>query len=217
MVKIKICGITRLEDALLACNAGVDALGFNFSIKSPRYITPDNARAIIEQLPPFVTCTGIFVEHSPPEINAIASHSGLQAAQLHSAAYTAEQAKAVTCARLIKVFHPKPGFTVQEVRSFSKESGVNCFLFDTYRPGVEGGTGEQIDAPLAAQIFHELGEDYYGILAGGLNADNAAKAVSSTRPWAVDTASGVESAPGIKSAEKIHHFIQAVRNAAQQD
>ncbi|NTV93544.1 MAG: hypothetical protein HGA72_09900, partial [Chlorobiaceae bacterium] len=87
-------------------------------------------------------------------------------------------------------------------------------------PGEEGAVAlghEPQDAPLAAQIFHELGEDYYGILAGGLNADNAAKAVSSTRPWAVDTASGVESAPGIKSAEKIHHFIQAVRNAAQQD
>ncbi len=213
MVKVKICGITRLEDALAACEAGADALGFNFSINSPRYIEPDNASKIIAQLPPFVACTGIFVEHSPHEINTICSSCRLQVAQLHSNRYAADQVREIPNVRIIKVFRPEPGFETGTVKTFSKKSGVSSFLFDAYRPGMEGGTGERIEQPLAKTIFKELRGFGYTILAGGLNPENVGSAVQLTHPWAVDTASGVESSPGIKSHEKIRAFITAAKNA----
>lgn len=213
MVKVKICGIRSLEDALCACEAGADALGFNFSSRSPRNIGPEDAAAIIAELPPFIACTGIFVEHSPQEINSICTRCRLQAAQLHSSRYTTETARAVTSVRVIRVFRPEPGFDIAMVRKFARESGVNSFLFDAYRPEMEGGTGERIEQGMAAAIFEELRGFGYAILAGGLNPENVASAVQLTRPWAVDTASGVERSPGIKSHEKIRAFIDAAKNA----
>ena len=211
MVKIKICGITRLSDALDACHAGADALGFNFSSLSPRSITPEQARMIIEKLPPFVESVGIFVDQSPDEINAICRFCKLQIAQLHSERYTASQAQAITHAKVIKVFRPEENFAVEEVFAFAKKSGVNAFLFDAYRPDMAGGTGESIGASLATRIFSELGDSCYAILAGGLNATNIGEAIHRIRPYGVDTASGVESSPGIKDPGRIRSFIQAVR------
>ncbi len=211
MVKIKICGITRLSDALDACHAGADALGFNFSSLSPRSIAPEQARMIIEKLPPFVASAGIFVDQSPDEINAICRFCNLQIAQLHSEQYTAAQAQAITEAKVIKVFRPEENFTVEEVLAFARKSGINAFLFDAYRPGMAGGTGETIGASLATRIFSELGDSCYAILAGGLNATNIGEAIQRIRPYGVDTASGVECAPGIKDPGKIRSFIQAVR------
>jgi len=213
MVKVKICGIKCLDDALCACEAGADALGFNFSRESPRYIWPEEAAAIIAELPPFIACTGIFVEHSPLEINSICSRCRLQVAQLHSGNYTAQKARAVSNVRIVRVFRPEPGFDTATVRKFARESGVNSFLFDACRPGMEGGTGERIEQRLAANIFEELRGFGYATLAGGLNPENVAAAVQLIRPWAVDTASGVERAPGIKSPEKIRAFIDAAKNA----
>ena len=211
MVKIKICGITRLSDALDACHAGADALGFNFSSLSPRSITPEQARMIIEKLPPFVESAGIFVDQSPDEINSISRFCKLQIAQLHSERYNASQAQAITHAKVIKVFRPEENFAVEEVFSFARKSGVNAFLFDAYRPDMAGGTGETIGASLATRIFHELGDSCYAILAGGLNETNVKEAIRRIRPYGVDTASGVERAPGIKDPGKIRSFIQAVR------
>jgi len=213
MVKVKICGIRCLEDALCACSAGADALGFNFSRESPRYVAPEEAAAIIAELPPFIACTGIFVEHSPEEINSICSRCRLQVAQLHSDRYTAQKAQAVASVRVVRVFRPKPGFDTALVRKFARESGVSSFLFDAYRPGMEGGTGECIEQRLAMKIFEELRGFGYATLAGGLNPENVAAAVQMIRPWAVDTASGVERAPGVKSPEKIRAFIDAAKNA----
>jgi len=214
MTKIKICGITRLQDALIASHAGADALGFNFSRTSPRMIAPEQAKAIIEKLPPFVQATGIFVEQSPDEINAICRLCKLQIAQLHSELYTPEDAHAITEAKVIKVFRPEENFAVKEVADFSRKSGINTFLFDAYRPDMAGGTGESIGAALAARIFSELGTSYYAILAGGLNATNVGEAIQRIRPYGVDTASGVESEPGIKDPKKIDAFVRAVRSAA---
>ncbi|TLU87981.1 MAG: phosphoribosylanthranilate isomerase [Chlorobium sp.] len=213
MTKIKICGITSLEDALDACKAGADALGFNFSNKSPRVITPERAREIIRNLPPFVQSAGIFVEHSPEEIEAICRHSGLQIAQLHSDRYSAEQARSITVAKVIKVFHPDKDFSVEQVRLFAENSGINTFLFDAYRPNMVGGTGERIDASLATRIFDQLGNSCYAILAGGLNEKNVGEAIRQTNPYGVDTASGVEKEPGIKDSAKIKSFIRAVQKA----
>ncbi|MCF8382714.1 MAG: phosphoribosylanthranilate isomerase [Chlorobium sp.] len=213
MVKVKICGIKSLEDALCACRSGADALGFNFSRKSPRYIEPEKAAAIIAELPPFIACTGIFVEQSPGEISSICSTCRLQAAQLHSNRYTAEKALEISNVRIIRVFRPEPGFDTAMVRRFALESRVNSFLFDACRPGMEGGTGERIEQGLAAEIFEELRGFGYAILAGGLNPENVASAVQLARPWGVDTASGVELSPGIKSPEKIKAFIDAAKKA----
>ncbi len=210
MTRIKICGITRLEDALEASHAGADALGFNFSSKSPRVITPELAKSIIERVPPFVLSAGIFVEQSPEEINAICRYCKLDMAQLHSDQYRAEQAKSIIGAKVIRVFRPKEDFDVQEVTRYSRESGVNTFLFDAYQPGIPGGTGESIKESLASRIFSELGNSCYAILAGGLNEANVGEAIHRIRPYAVDTASGVESEPGIKAPEKIRAFIRAV-------
>jgi len=214
MVKIKICGITRLSDALDACHAGADALGFNFSSLSPRSIAPEQARMIIEKLPPFVESAGIFVDQSPDEINAICRFCKLQIAQLHSERYTASQAQAITHAKVIKVFRPEENFAVEEVFEFAAKSSVNSFLFDAYRPDMAGGTGESIGASLAARIFSKIRTSCYAILAGGLNAENVSEAIRRVHPYGVDTASGVESEPGIKDPEKMEAFIRAVRKTS---
>ena len=212
MTKIKICGITRLEDALDTCRAGADALGFNFSSTSPRQITPILAKAIIEKLPPFVQSVGIFVEQTTEEINAICRQCGLEVAQLHNDLYSAEHARAITEAKVIKVFRPKEHFSVQEVIDFARNSGVKTFLFDTYHKDIAGGTGENIGTSLATRIFKQLGSSYYPILAGGLNPINVREIILSTRPYGVDAASGVESKPGLKDPEKVNAFIRAVDN-----
>ena len=211
MTKIKICGITRLPDALEACKAGADALGFNFSSLSPRKITPEHAKEIIQKLPPFVESAGIFVDQSPEEINAICRFCKLQIAQLHSEQYTPEHARAITEAKVIKVFRPEANFAAEEVFAFTQKSGVNAFLFDAYRPDMAGGTGETIGESLASRIFNELGDSCYAILAGGLNETNVGEAIRRVQPYAVDTASGVECEPGIKDSGKIRSFIKAVR------
>jgi phosphoribosylanthranilate isomerase len=213
MTKIKICGITRLEDALEASQAGADALGFNFSSRSPRVINPEVAREIIRKLPPFILTAGIFVDQSPAEINAICRYCNLQIAQLHHEDYNPQQARSINDVKVIKVFCPQENFATGEVLDFAKESGINTFLFDAYRPGIPGGTGESIKKSLASRIFNELGNSCYAILAGGLNENNVGEAVRTTSPYGVDTATGVESAPGIKDPEKIKAFVRAVRES----
>jgi phosphoribosylanthranilate isomerase len=213
MTKIKICGITRIEDAIDACCAGADALGFNFSRSSPRAITPGSAKEIIARLPPFVTPVGIFVEHSPEEINDLCRRCGLQAAQLHSDAYTPEQALAITESRVIRVFRPGPGFSLDKVRRFAQQTGCNGFLFDAYSPAAAGGTGEAIDASTALELFDGTRGFAWALLAGGLRPDNVRDAVQRVRPWGVDTSSGVESSPGIKDRKKMIAFVEAVREA----
>nr|Q3AQC1.1 RecName: Full=N-(5'-phosphoribosyl)anthranilate isomerase; Short=PRAI [Chlorobium chlorochromatii CaD3] len=211
--KIKICGITRLEDALAATFAGADALGFNFSHTSARYIAPNNAAAIIKQLPPFVQTVGIFVEQSPSEINAIAQTCNLHYAQLHNDLYGVKEALAITTLPVIKVFRPNENFDVQEVKAFIGESHVTTYLFDAYRPDAHGGTGERIEATLAERIFQAMGNECYAILAGGLTPNNVAEAIRRIRPYGVDTASGVEKAPGIKDVAKMRAFVTAAQNA----
>jgi len=213
MTKIKICGITRSEDALAAALAGADALGFNFSRKSPRCIDADTARDIIAGLPPLVTPVGIFVEQAPEEINNICQHCGLQIAQLHSDDYDAEQTQQIKGVRVIRVFRPGPGFSVEEVEKYSKQTGCRGFLFDAFSPEMAGGTGKTIESSTASMLFEQTREFGWALLAGGLNPENVADAVRLVWPWGVDTASGVESSPGVKDHQKIADFIRAVREA----
>ncbi len=215
MTKIKICGITTLADALACSSAGVDALGFNFSKASPRYIEPDAARDIIEKLPSFISCVGVFVEQEPLEINEICHRCRLDHAQLHSERYTAEKALAVTGTRVIRAFRTGPDFTLDSVNAFVRATGFTSFLFDAYRPGQPGGTGQVIEQQLAQKIFRETAQFGFGILAGGLTPENVTAAIGAVHPYAVDTASGVEESPGRKDHQKVRDFVRAVHSSAE--
>ena len=200
IVRIKICGVTRLEDALLAARLGADALGFNFWPGSRRHVTPAAARQIISRLPPFVTPVGVFVNQSKGELRAIAAETGIQVFQLHG------DEPPELCSRL-----PLPvvkSIPVDQVATLSKllSYEVQAFLLDTPSRGY-GGTGRPFDWSLAEGVS----EVAPVILAGGLTPENVADAVRAVRPWAVDVASGVESSPGVKDPGLMSRFVNAVR------
>ena len=195
-VRVKICGLTRLEDALCAVRLGADALGFNFWPGSKRHITPAAARVIIARLPPFVTPVGVFVNQLEGEMRAIAAETGIQLFQLHG------DEPPELCARL-----PLPvvkAIPVDRVRTLSRllSYEVSAFLLDTPSRG-HGGSGVPFDWSLAEGVSDVAPV----ILAGGLDPDNVADAIRAVRPYAVDVASGVESEPGVKSASKMARFI----------
>ena len=199
-VRIKICGVTRIEDALLASRLGADALGFNFWPKSKRHVTAAAARQIIARLPPFVTPVGVFVNQSEGEMRAIAAETGIQVFQLHG------DEPPELCSRLpLPVVKAVP---VDQVSTLSKllSYEVQAFLLDTPSRGY-GGTGLPFDWSLAEGVS----EAAPVILAGGLAPENVADAVRAVRPWAVDVASGVESSPGVKDADRMLRFVTAVR------
>ena len=199
-VRIKICGVTRAEDALAAVRLGADALGFNFWPGSRRHVSPAAARAIIARLPPFVTSVGVFVNQPEGEMRATAAESGIQVFQLHG------DEPPELCSRL-----PLPvvkAIPVDQVRTLSKllSYEVSAFLLDTPSRGY-GGSGEPFDWSLAEGVS----EVAPVILAGGLTPENVADAVRAVRPYAVDVASGVESSPGVKDVIRMSRFVTAVR------
>jgi len=199
-VRIKICGVTRAEDALAAVRLGADALGFNFWPGSKRHVDPAVAGGIIDRLPPFVTPVGVFVNQSEAEMLAIAAESGIRIFQLHG------DEPPELCARL-----PLPvvkAIPVDQVKTLSKllSYEVSAFLLDTPSRG-HGGSGQPFDWSLAEGVS----EVAPVILAGGLTPENVAAAVRAVRPYAVDVASGVESSPGVKDMAKMSRFISAVR------
>lgn len=202
MVRIKICGITNLEDALLATGLGANALGFIFYAKSPRSVEPEAAREIIRQLPPFVLSVGVFVDEEAGVVQELAARVGLDWVQLHgqeSPEYCRSLGR-----RVLKGFRIKDEDSLEELQTY--RGAVQAFLLDTYKKGQTGGTGETFDWELARKA-----QDYGPIvLAGGLTADNVAQAVAAAQPQAVDVASGVEAAPGKKDPEKLRAFFRAV-------
>jgi phosphoribosylanthranilate isomerase len=198
--RVKICGITRLEDALAAARLGADALGFNFWPGSRRHVTPAAAHAIVSALPPFVTPVGVFVNQPEGEIRAIAAETGIQVLQLHG------DEPPDLCARL-----PLPvvkAIPVDQVSTLSRllSYEVQAFLLDTPSRGF-GGTGRPFDWSLAEGVSDVAPV----ILAGGLDPENVAAAIRAVRPFAVDVASGVESSPGVKDPDRMSRFIHAVR------
>lgn len=194
-VKLKVCGITSLEDALLAIGSGAEYLGFNFYRKSPRYIAPEAARVIIEQLPGEVTTVGIFVNEAAPEtVIEILKTSGTQLAQLHgdeAAAYCA----AVGAERVIKALRVGDGFDVRDVLNYP----ATAILLDAFDKNLYGGTGKTANW----EIAREAAKLVKLFLAGGLSPENIAEAIRAAKPFAVDVNSGVESVPGIKDAAKL--------------
>ena len=199
MVRVKICGIKRLEDALVAIDAGADALGLNFWRPGRRYIAPETARAICRALPPFVTRVGVFADEEPETIRKIAEMCGLDALQLHG-----EETPEV-CRQFDRPVIK--GIKVRDASSLRRLAGyrVAAFLLDAHVPGEMGGTGRTFDWSL---VVDAKGAGPV-ILSGGLTPDNVTAAMRAAAPYAVDVASGVET-EGEKDPTKIRAFIARV-------
>jgi len=201
--RIKICGITRLEDALEASALGVDAVGFVFYDKSPRYIDPQKAASIIRQLPPFVSAVGLFVNPTQDYIAEVLQSVPLGVIQLHG-----DESADFCSAQRRRVMKAVP---ISDADDLKETARFNCpVLLDAKAPaGVYGGTGRSFDWSLLKDFEH----DFPLTLAGGLNIDNVEEAMSIRQWFALDVSSGVESSPGIKDAEKMRAFVAAVNNA----
>ena len=205
MTKVKICGITNLEDALLSAKFGADALGFNFYEKSSRYITPENAREIIEQLPENILKVGVFVNESLDKIVDIAAIAKLDALQLHGEETPefARELKLKTNLEIIKAFRVSPEFKPEDVLQYE----TDAILLDAYNPQEHGGTGETFDWEIAKKV-QELFPKMY--LAGGLSQNNIWKALKKVIPYAVDSCSSLEIEKGKKEEIKLLNFIWVV-------
>lgn len=203
-MKVKVCGITNAEDAMMAVEAGADALGFNFYRKSLRYIDPAAARSIIRDLPPFVVSVGLFVNAEPPEEAAEAAHeAGVQAIQLHGDE-TLQYCSRLSGWPLIKALRIGSGAIEEHLEQYP----VQAFLLDSRDEAVFGGTGKAFDWTRVK----ELRIPRPLILAGGLRTDNVREAILTVRPYALDVCSGVEREPGKKDRDKLTSFINEVRN-----
>jgi phosphoribosylanthranilate isomerase len=202
--RIKFCGITRREDALAAAQLGVDAIGFVFHRKSPRYVDPGRAAAIVRELPAFVTTVGLFVDPSAAEVQAVLAAAPLDLLQFHGAE------PPEFCAGFgrpwIKALAVAPG--VDLLQSAANYAGSRGLLLDAFVPGMHGGTGTKADWSAIPQSL-----PLPVILAGGLTPANVGEAIRAVRPWAVDVSSGVEREKGVKDHEKMVAFIRGVRDA----
>ena len=216
MIRIKICGITNKEDALMAAEAGADALGFILYPKSPRFVEPDRVAEIISALPPFVTPVGVFVDEEDQEIRRILRRCGLRILQFHgneSPAFCRSfREKAIKAFRVGETRNENGNTLRERMQNYT----VDACLLDTYTRDLPGGTGNTFDWGIAAEVRAALQNSPSCskriILSGGLTPDNVAEAIRKVGPYAVDVSSGVESAPGKKDAEKVKAFIRAVRN-----
>lgn len=204
-IRVKICGITRVEDALAAVNAGADAIGLVFYTKSPRAVSAPQAKAITDKLSPFVTTVGLFVNAPVEDIQQVLAEVSLSLLQFHgdeSAEFCQQFNKPY-----IKALRVREGMDINRIIGQYK-SAVGILL-DSYRPGIPGGTGETFNW----QYIPENPSKPI-ILAGGLNASNVADAVRQVRPFAVDVSGGVEQTKGIKDPTKINAFIREVASVS---
>jgi phosphoribosylanthranilate isomerase len=202
MIRVKICGVTSVADALVAAEAGADAIGINFAPASPRRVTIETAAAVAAALPRRICRVGVFVDTSRDAVATIVRQVGLDAVQFHGAEEPAY------CegwpAKVVKAVRVRDAESLRAAAAYR----VDFILADAYVEGRVGGTGERVPLAWLDGVPRER-----LILAGGLNADNVADAIRQVRPVAVDVASGVESAPGIKDAEKVRRFIANARAA----
>ena len=212
--RIKICGLTRKEDIRTVVSAGADALGFVFYPKSPRYVSAHKAAELTVDVPPFVTTVGLFVNADIDDVRAVVETTHLSLLQFHgdeTSGWCSEAADA-TNTPFIRVFRVKPDTTADDLLQYERiyrnaSPYFKGLLLDTYTD-VYGGAGKAFNWSL---ISKEIGPRV--VLSGGLSAQNVTGAVSLLRPFAVDVSSGVETARGIKNAEKIQAFVHAVRKA----
>jgi phosphoribosylanthranilate isomerase len=201
---VKICGITRVEDALIAAGEGAHAIGLVFYRPSPRYIEPDAAAAVVRALPPFVTPVGLFVDAREDDVRSIAMRAGVRLLQFHGSE------TAAFCERFdlpyMKAVSVRQGVDLlQYAHGFRSAKGL---LLDAFQEGLHGGTGAVFDWTLIPAAL-----PLPIVLSGGLTPENVAEAIRRVRPCAVDVSSGVEAAKGIKDAQKIAAFIKGVRDA----
>jgi len=211
---VKICGLTNLEDSLLALDAGADMLGFNFYPPSPRYISPLVCSQIItglEERGMRTTAVGVFVNASAEMVQAVLQECWLELAQLSGDESPETLHTLGDCA--FKALRPDSAQAFAEaLRRYPARLQPPAWLVDAYRPGEYGGTGRIADWSLAASLAAQAPL----LLAGGLAPENAAAAIRQVQPWGLDVASGVEASPGRKDARKMAAFIQAARQAEQE-
>lgn len=201
--RVKICGITRLEDGLAAAAAGADALGFVFYDKSPRAIDVERAKAICAALPPFVTKVGLFVNASQEFVGSVLASVPLDLLQFHGDEH--EDYCRGFARPYLKALRMKPGIDLAATaKAFSS---AQALLVDAWHDEKYGGTGASFDWSLLGKAVDAARL----VLAGGLTPANVAEAIRQVRPWAVDVSSGVESAPGIKDKDRIVRFISEVQ------
>lgn len=211
---IKVCGFTSVDNTLEACAAGIDAIGLNFFAKSKRYVSHETAKAIVEAVPATVEPIGLFVNHSIEEIQQIVAYTGLKTVQLHGdeTAEFAAQLNNLNIIRAIRIDSENIDY-LHEVMQQYRQYGVKLVgcLVDANVAGSYGGTGHVAPWELIAEQY-----DYHNypplILAGGLSPENVAAAVRTVHPWGIDTASGVESAPGIKDRELVCRFVEMAKS-----
>jgi phosphoribosylanthranilate isomerase len=213
VVRVKVCGITSLDDARLAVDAGADAVGFIFVEGTPRYVTTAAAAAIVAALPPFVTPVGVFWDHAPSHVKAVAAECRLGALQFHGA----EPPEALLEHELPAIKTVKIGgepLDEAALRALERYR-VSAFLLDSAARWSEGEMRAPLAWGLVARMVGRLaGRAIPIILSAGLTPDNVADAIRAVRPWAVDVNSGVEARPGKKDADKLRRFVAAARGAA---
>ena len=203
--KIKICGITNQIDALHAVNAGVDALGFIFYNKSPRYVSPNVVKSIVADLPPFVLPIGVFVNEEAKVVRDIVDECGLALAQIHGDE-TADFCESLG-RPVIRGIQLRDRNTFLAMAEYKDRAGFRGFVLDAFSQDSYGGTGKTADWELAK----EAARSFSFFLAGGLTSDNVQDAIQNIHPYGVDVSSGVETSPGKKDPAKVQAFVQAVR------
>jgi phosphoribosylanthranilate isomerase len=204
MARVKICGITRMEDLLAACHAGADALGFVFHAKSPRNLSIDQAATLVNSIPPFVQSVGLFADAESEYIRTVLKTIPLDLLQFHG------DESPQFCRQFgrpyLKAIRVRDGLDL--VKYADDYIDARGLLLDAYVPGIPGGTGERFDWSLIPP-----GLTKPIILSGGLKPENVTDAIRRVRPWAVDVSSGVEQAKGVKDAAKVAAFIQGAKHA----
>ena len=202
--RVKICGITRVEDALIAVAQGADAIGLVFYPPSPRYVTPAQAAEIVNALPAFITVVALFVDASRADVEAVLSQVNIDLIQFHGQE-TADECR-LYGKSYMKAIRVKSDTNL--VQYITEYSDAKALLLDTYAEGVPGGTGQVFDWTV---IPKNLSKPI--VLAGGLDAENVEQAIRQVKPYAVDVSGGVEFKKGIKDAAKIAAFMRGVSNA----
>ncbi|MFT5169553.1 MAG: phosphoribosylanthranilate isomerase [Lysobacterales bacterium] len=207
-MRVKVCGLTNKDDLSRVSYYGASAVGFIFYKKSPRYTSPSRTRKLVDELPPFVTPVGVFVDSSERAIHDICRFTNIKTIQLHG-----DETPAL-CARLTRSYNVIKSFRVDKFfdpKAVEKYKTVSAYLFDAYVEGEPGGTGETFNWDL---IKNEKFSKPV-ILSGGLNSENVQEAVKTIKPFAIDVSSGLEQSPGIKDPRKIRAFFDALNSSEE--